>query len=163
MLKIDTTTAGREFVRRFQNVLPELQLTQGIHRRIELLTDRFAEEHPNVRACLVSREVDDSYVDAGAVPHEAASRPRLQALAIDGDRLYEFLAFAHGFRAEATPLDALVNVQELWLEPEPGKPFVYRATLSYDFQAATVILASTGETQDAATAFVERLKYLRGW
>lgn len=54
------TTAGREFIRRFSNLLCELRLQPGIHQRIERLLEAFAEEHPNVRASYLARTVDEN-------------------------------------------------------------------------------------------------------
>lgn len=157
------TTAGREFARKFKNKLCELHLQQGIHKRIELILDQFAEEHPNLRAQYTSREVDESYFQSGLLPAEAFDKPKLQGIAVDGDRAYEFVAFRHGVRVDVSELRSLVHIEETWLEPKPEEPFQYRVVLYHSFQAATVLKASTGEAQDAAQDFIGRVRYLRGW
>jgi len=162
-LPIETTTAGREFTRRFNNTLVELQLQTGIHRRIENLLNDFAQEHPNLRASYISREVDEGYFQTGQLPPEAMERPRLQGIAVDGERIFEFIAFAHGLWRDAADLRSIVQISETWLEPKPDQPFILRVLLLYNFQAATILYASTGEGQDQVQEFVARLKYLRGW
>jgi hypothetical protein len=162
-LPVETTTAAREFARRFNNTLIELQLQTGIHRRIENLVSDWAEQHANLRASFFSREVDESYFQNPDLPAEAITRPKLHALAIEGDHLYEFFAFAHGFRRDVVSLHSIVNIQELWLEPKAEEPFTYRVLLIHNFGSQTVLLATTGEGQDAAQEFIGRLKYLRGW
>ncbi|HLI47656.1 MAG TPA: hypothetical protein VKV18_03040 [Chthonomonas sp.] len=151
------------FVHRFKNGLYELQLSPGIFRRIEGLLEEFAQSHPNLRGSYLSHEVDPSYFSDGAYGWEAVHRPRLQGLAIEGETLFEFLAFASGFRMHATPLESIVNIEELWMEPAPDKPFILRVCIYHSFPAATLLYAPTGETQEAAAAFVSRLKYLRGF
>lgn len=156
-------TVAREFVRRFRNRLPELQLSSGIHQRIEGILEEFAQAHPNLRGSYLSHEVDPSYFSDGAYGWEAVSRPSLQGLAIEGENLFEFLAFANGFRMHATPLETVINVEEVWLEPAPNKPFILRVCLYHSFPATTLLYATSGEMQEAATSFVGRLKYLRGF
>jgi hypothetical protein len=157
------TTAGREFARRFSNLLCELRLQTGIHQRIERLLAEFAEEHPNLRAAYLSRHVDESYFNDGTFGWEAASRPKLHGLAIEGENLFEFMAFAHGLRRHSTPLSTVVNVEELWLEPAPEQPFVLRVSLYHNFPATTILYAPDGDSQEAAATFVGKLKYLRGF
>ncbi len=154
---------GREFSRRFCNLLCELQLHTGIHRRIENLIQHFVEDHPNLRTTYISRSVDPTYFEDGVCGWEAASRPQLQGLVVAGNNLHEFLAFSHGFRSHVTPLGLVVDIEETWLEPEPAQPFLYRACLYHQFPATTILYAPDGEMQDAATRFVQTLKYLRGF
>lgn len=155
--------AGKEFARRFANLLCELRLQTGIHKRIETILRDFAEEHPNVRASYIARSVEESYFSDGACGWEAAARPKLQGLAIENEHLFEFLAFAHGLRMHTTPLNTIMNVEELWLETAPEHPFVLRVCLYHSFPATTILLAPDGESQDAALSFLRRLKYLRGF
>jgi len=159
----DTSSAAREFAQRYRNILCELQLQVGIHRRIETILDAFADEHPNLRASYISREVDECYFGEGQLPAEALARRRLQGLAVERDTLHEFLAFAHGLQRDTVDLSSIVRVEETWLEPRPDEPFVLRVRLHHAFGACTVLLASTGEGQDAARAFADRIRYLRGW
>ena len=154
---------GREFVRRYNNLLCELQLQRGIHQRIERLMNDFAEERPNLRATYISRHLDESYFSDGAYGWEAAARPKLHGMAAVGENLYEFVSFAHGFRAHSTPLNTIVNIEETWMEPAPGQPFVLRVCFYHTFPATTILYAPDGESQDAVTAFVLRVKYLRGF
>ena len=156
-------TAGREFSRKFSYMLVELQLQPGIHRRIENLMNDWAAEHPNLRASYLSREVDASYFQSEDCPPEALARPKLQGIAVDGDRMYEFVAFAHGFRRDVAALDSIIHVHETWLEPRPEEPFVLRASLYHTFPATTTLLATTGEQQDLVQDFLTRLKYLKAW
>jgi hypothetical protein len=144
-------------------MLVELQLQQGIHLRIENLMNDWAAEHPNLRGSYLSREVDASYFQAEDCPPEALSRPKLQGIAVEGDRMYEFVAFANGYRRDVAQLDSIVNIHETWLEPKPDEPFVLRAALYHTFPATTVLLASTGEQQDLVQDFLCRLKYLKAW
>lgn len=162
-MAVETTTAGREFVRKFNNTLCELQLQEGIFRRTEQLMNEWAEEHPNLRGTLLLREVDESYFPEPTFSAETLARPKLQALAVENERLHEFVAFAHGFRREIMPLDTLVHLHEQWLEPKKDEPFALRISLRYAFHAETVIVATTGEAQDAAREFLARMRYLRGW
>ena len=157
------STSAREFVRRFTNLLCELRLPVGISQRIEKLMAEFAEEHPSLRAIYISRSVDDSYFSDGSCGWEAVAKPKLQGLAVDGDRIYEFLAFANGLRTYVSPLETVMNVEELWLEPAPDQAFVLRICLYHSFPATTILYAPDGESQDAAVSFVRRLKYLRGF
>lgn len=156
-------TAAREFVRRFTNLLQELRLQMGIQQRIETILNEFAQAHPNVRASYLSRDVDESYFSDGACGWEAVARPKLQGLAIEGENLFEFLAFAHGLRTHVTPLNTIMNIEEMWLEPAPAQPFVLRASCYHSFPATTLLYAPNGDTQEAALAFLQRLKYLRGF
>lgn len=162
---VDTelATAGGAFARRFTNLLCELQLQTGIHHRAELLLEKFAMEHPNLRASYLSREVDDCYFEDPEIPEEARTRPRLQGLAIENDALFEFIAFARGLRCDTVALPSVVNIEETWIETKPDQPFFLRIKLHHSFPASTVLVASTGEGQDAAQEFVGRLRYLRGW
>ena len=155
--------AGREFVRRFRNLLCELRMQPGIHQRAETLLTEFAEAHPNLRASYLSRDVDESYFSDGSCGWEANARPKLQGLAIEGETLFEFLAFSNGLRMHATPLNTIMNVEELWLEPAPEQPFVFRACLFHSFPATTILTALHPESQESAIAFLQRLKYLRGF
>src|SRR2546421_13119534 len=82
----EASTAGREFARRFTNALIELQLQTGIHRRIESYINDWSTEHPNLRATFISRELDSTYIQSDEFPPEALARPKLQSLAIAGDR-----------------------------------------------------------------------------
>ncbi len=156
-------SAGREFARRFANLLHELRLQPGIQRKAEVLLDEFADAHPNLRASYLSRDVDESYFSDGACGWEAGARPKLQAMAIEGETLFEFLAFSQGLRMHATPLQTVMHVEELWLEPAPQQPFVLRCCLYHSFPATTLLCASTGESQEALHNFLVRLKYLRGF
>lgn len=156
-------SAGREFARRFSNLLCELRLPIGIHQRIDMLMNEFAEEHPNLRGSYISRTVDETYFSDGSCGWEAAARPKLQGIAVDGDRLYEYLAFANGLRMHTTPLESIMNIEELWLETAPEQPFVLRVCMYHSFPATTILYAPDGESQDAAMAFLRRLKYLRGF
>jgi hypothetical protein len=155
-------SAGREFARRFTNTLCELRLPIGIHQRIERLIGEFAEEHPNLRASYISRSVDESYFNDGSCGWEAAARPKLQGVAIEGENLYEFLAFANGFRSHSTPLSTVMNIEELWLETAPEQPFTLRVCFYHSFPATTILYAPEGESQEAAVSFIRRVKYLRG-
>ncbi len=157
------TSAGKEFARRFHNLLYELRLQVGIQQRIERILNEFAEVHPNLRGSYLSRSVDESYFSDGSCGWEAAARPKLQGLAIEGDKLFEFLAFAHGIRIHTTPLETIMNVEEIWLETAPEQPFLLRVCLYHSFPATTILYAPDGESQEAALAFLERLKYLRGF
>jgi hypothetical protein len=159
----DVATPGREFARRFINTLCELHLQQGIHRRIETIANDFAMEHPNVRAMYVSREVDDCYFEDPLLPPGAAARPRMHGIAIDGEQLYEFVAFSHGLRTDVVGLSSIVSIEETWTEPSPETPFVFRVVMTHTPAGATVLLATTGEMQDAVRDFVGRIKYLKGW
>lgn len=154
---------GKEFARKYNNYLCELRLQTGIHQRIEKIVTEFSEEHPNVRASYVSRHVDESYFSDGACGWEAAARPKLQGLALEGEHLFEFLAFANGLRTHVTPLQTIMNVEELWMETAPEQPFMLRICLYHSFPATTILTAPDGESQDAAVAFLRRLKYLRGF
>lgn len=156
-------SAGREFARRFNNTLVELQLQTGIHRRIENILNDWSAEHPNLRGSYISREVDASYFADPECPPEAISRPKLHGIAIDGEKMFEFVAFAQGLRQDVVDLRSVVHVQETWLEPKPDEPFIYRVALFHTFPATTVLLATTGEQQDSVQEFVARLKYLKGW
>ena len=131
---LERETPTREFGRRFRNLLCELRLQPGIHQRIETLLTEFTEAHPNLRASYLSRDVDDSYFSDGSCGWEASARPKLQGIAIEGETLYEFLAFANGLRMHATPLNTIMNVEELWLEPAADQPFVLRACLFHSFR-----------------------------
>lgn len=87
----------------------------------------------------------------------------MQGIAIEGEHLFEFLAFSHGVRIHTTPLQTIMNVEELWLETAPDQPFVFRVCLYHSFPATTILYAPDGDSQDAAVAFITRLKYLRGF
>ena len=154
---------GQEFVRRFTNLLCELRLTPGIHKRSERILADFAAEHPNLRAAYVSRHVDESYFSDGSCGWQASAGPKLQGIAADENHLYEFLAFAHGLRMHTTPLSTVMNIEELWLESSPKEPFTFRAIFYHSFPATTLIYAPDGESQEAAVSFLRRLKYLRGF
>ncbi len=156
-------TAGGEFVRKFTNLLMELRLQTGIQRRSETLLKEFADAHPNLRASYISREVDATYFADGTYGWEAASRAQLQGLAIEGENLFEFLAFSNGLRMHATPLNTVVHVEEVWMEHAPDQPFNFRACLFHSYPATTMLCASTGEGQNLAHDFLVRLKYLRGF
>ena len=162
-MAVELNTAGREFARKFTNILPELQLQQSIHKRIEDQLDDWSAEHPNLRASYFGREVDPSYFHGLDSAPEAASRPNLQGLAIEGENLYEFVAFAHGLRKDVVELGSIVHLHETWIETRPEEPFLYRVELLHAFGAATILVASKGEAQDLAQEFVSRFKYLRGW
>lgn len=155
--------AGREFARRFSNLLVELGLQTGIRRRTEEIVAEFADEHPNIRAFYISRDVDETYFSDGSCGWEAGSRPKLQGIAIENDKMYEFLAFSQGLRTHCTPLETIMNVEELWLETTPSQPFVLRICMYHSFPATTILYAPDGESQDAAVSFLRRLKYLRGF
>ena len=157
------TTASWEFARRYSNLLCELRLKTGIKHRIETILTEFVEIHPDLRASYVSRDVDESYFSDGSCGWEAAARPKLHGLAIEGENMYEFLAFSNGLRTHCTPLTSIMNIEELWLETAPDQPFVLRISLYHSYPATTVLYAPTGETQDAARAFLQRLKYARGF
>jgi len=156
-------TPGREFARKFNNTLVELQLQTGIHRRIENLMNDWAAEHPNLRASYISREVDAGYFQGEDSPPEALSRPKMQGIAVEGDRMYEFVAFAQGMRRDVAQLESIVHIQETWLEPKADEPFVLKVVLYHTFPAATVLLGSTGDQQDMIQDFLTRVKYLKGW
>ncbi|HLJ54340.1 MAG TPA: hypothetical protein VKT77_04820 [Chthonomonadaceae bacterium] len=157
-----TANAGRDFARRFTNMLCELRLQIGIQNRIERIMNDFAEEHPNVRGAYLSRNVDASYFSDGAYGWEADSKPKLQGIAIEGENLFEFIAFTNGIRIHTTPLTSIMNVEELWLETAPDAPFTFRVCMFHSFPATTILVAPDGDSQDAAVAFVQRIKYLRG-
>jgi len=159
----DVNTAGREFARKYTNTTTELQLQEGIYRRIDTILNDFADEHPNLRASIVLREVDESYFPSPQYPVEALTRPSLQGIAIDTSTIFEFVAFSHGLRCDVVELNSIVHIQEQWLEPKPEEPFILRTTITHNFPAITVIRASTGESQDAVREFIARLRYLRGW
>jgi hypothetical protein len=159
----DQNTAGREFSRKISNSLYELQLQTGIHQRIESLISDFADEHPNLRASYFSREVDEAYFPSTEYSPEVLARPSMQALAVEGNQLYEFILFAQGFRRDIVELNSIMHIQEIWLEPDPARPFLLRVSLFHNFSARTILLASTGEGQDAIQEFIARLRYLRGW
>ncbi len=161
--RVRECVAGREFTRKFRNLLCELRMQPGIHQRAETLLTEFAEAHPNLRASYLSRDVDESYFSDGSCGWEANARPRLQGIAIEGESLFEFLAFANGLRMHATPLNTIMNVEELWLEPAPDQPFVFRACLFHSFPATTILYALHPDSQESAVAFLQRLKYLRGF
>lgn len=158
-----TTAPGKEFVRRFTNMLCELRLQTGIQQRIEKLLSEFGEEHPNLRGSYLSRHVDPSYFSDGACGWEAEAKPKLQGMAIEGENLFEFLAFSNGIRTHTTPISTIMNVEELWLETAPDQPFNLRICLYHSFPATTILYAPDGDSQDAAIGFVHRLKYLRGF
>jgi hypothetical protein len=141
----------------------ELQLQPGILSRIEIVLDVFAAEHPAVRAAYVSRDVDPSYFDDGVFGWEAAARPKLQGLAIESEVLFEFLAFANGIQTQATPIESILNVEELWMEIDTEQPFVFRGCLYHSFPATTILAAQDREGQEEAASFLRRLKYLRGF
>ncbi|HLK55659.1 MAG TPA: hypothetical protein VKU00_03795 [Chthonomonadaceae bacterium] len=154
---------GREFTRKFTNTLCELRLSMGIAQRIEKLLEEFAEEHPSPRGTYISRNVDDSYFNDGSCGWEATAKPKLHGLVLESDKIYEFLAFANGLRTYVSPLETVMNIEELWLEPGPNQPFILRACLFHSFPATTILYAPDGESQDAAVAFLRRVKYLRGF
>ena len=87
----------------------------------------------------------------------------MQGLAIVGENLFEFLAFANGLKMHTTPLASVMNVEELWLEPAPDQPFTFRIALYHSFPATTILTATDGDAQEAAAGFLRRLKYLRGF
>ncbi len=157
------TTAGAEFARRFSNALIELRLGPGIHHRIERLMREFSEIHPHLRGSYLSRTPDPKYFEDGTFGWEANARPKLHALAISGDHLHEFMAFAGGFRKSATPLETLLSVEETWIETASDAPFVYSAAFTHSFPSVTTLYAPDPEGQEAAAGFVDRIKYLRGW
>ena len=154
---------GKEFARRFTNMLCELRLQPGIQNRIEKLLGDFSEEHPNLRGSYLSRHVDPSYFSDGACGWEAEARPKLQGVAIEGENLFEFIAFSNGIRAHSTPISTIMNVEEVWLETAPDQPFTLRICLFHSFPATTILYAPDGDSQDSAVAFAHRLKYLRGF
>ncbi len=156
------TAGGKEFARKFCNLLCELRLPTGIHQRTERILTEFSEEHANLRASYVSRDVDESYFSDGACGWEAAARPKLQGIALDGGILYEFLAFGNGLRVHTTPMETIMNVEETWIETGPDQPFTLRICLYHSFPATTILYAPEGDGQDAAMAFLSRLKYLKG-
>ena len=162
-MTVEQNTAGREFARKFSNILPELQLQTAIHRRIEDLLQDWGSEHPNLRGTYFGREVDPAYFSDVDNAPEAVSRPKLQGIAIEGEALHEFIAFAHGIRRDVVELGSIVHLQETWVETKPDEPFYYRVVLGHAFGASTILLAPKGEAQDAAQEFVGRFKYLRGW
>lgn len=153
---------GKDFARRFTNMLCELRLQPGIQNRIEKLMGEFADERPNLRGTYLSRHVDPTYFSDGSCGWEAESRPQLQGLAIGGENLFEFIAFTNGVRLHATPISSIMSVEELWLEGAPEEPFMLRICLFHSFPATTILTAPDGDSQDAAVAFAHRLKYLRG-
>ena len=159
---MEPTPPGKEFATRFTNSLTELQLTVGIYRRIERLMDEWAADHTVVRASYIGREVDSVYFQGGNWPAEALARPKLQGLAIDESHLYEFIAFAHGFKTGVSDTKSIVEIEEIWLEPKVDEPFQYRVMLHHEFGVATVLTSATGEGQDAIRSFVGRFNYLRG-
>lgn len=154
---------GGAFARRFCNLLCELQLQPGIYRRIERLIQDFGMDKPLLRAVYISRSVDPSYFADEAYGALAAERPQLQALVIEGRNLYEFIAFAQGFRSHVTPINSVVNIEETWLEPEPARPFVFRACLYHSFPAATILYAPDGDIQEYAMQFLDVMKHVRGF
>jgi hypothetical protein len=154
---------GKDFARRFTNMLCELRLQPGIQNRIEKLMGEFADEHPNLRGSYLSRHVDSSYFSDGSCGWEAEARPKLQGLAIEGENLFEFIAFSNGIRLHTTPLSTVMNIEELWLEAAPDEPFLFRICLFHSFPATTILSAPDGDSQDSAVAFAQRLKYLRGF
>jgi hypothetical protein len=156
-------TAGKEFARKFTNALPDLQLHTAIHRRIEDMLEDWASEHPNLRGSFIGREVDPAYFQTIDGAREAAGRPKLQGLAIEGETLFEFVAFAHGIRKDATELSSIVQLSETWVEAKADEPFTYRVELIHNFGAATILMATKCEGQDLAQEFVGRFKYLRGF
>jgi hypothetical protein len=162
-LTVESNSAGREFARKFTNILPELQLQMSIHRRIEDMLEDWAAEHPNLRGSYFGREVDAAYFAEMEGAPDAIARPKLQGLAIEGESLYEFIAFAHGLRRDVVELGSIVHLQETWVETRPEEPFAYRVVLGHTFGAATILTASKGDAQDSAQEFVSRFKYLRGW
>jgi hypothetical protein len=155
-------SAGRDFARRFTNMLCELRLQPGIHNRIELLLDEFADAHPNLRGSYLSRHVDHTYFSDGSCGWEADAKPKLQGLALEGENLFEFIAFTNGIRLHSTPVSSIMSVEELWLETAPDEPFALRICLIHSFPATTILTAPDGDGQDSAVAFSHRLKYLRG-
>jgi hypothetical protein len=164
-VEVNTTvnSPGREFARKFTNILPELQLQSGIHRRIENMLEDWSAEHPNLRGSYFGREVDPSYLAGVDGAPEALARPKLHGLAIEGEVLHEFVVFAHGIRKDVVELGSIAQLQETWVETKPDEPFLYRAELFHTFGASTILVASKGEAQDAAQEFVSRFRYLRGW
>ena len=159
----EINTAGREFARRYINILCELRLQPGIRQRVELIMSDFADEHPNLRASYISREVDEAYFPVNDFPPEALTQPSLQGLALEGEQLYEFISFSQGLRTEVMDLNSIVDIQEVWLEPKQDLPFLLRISILHRFPAATILIANSGEAQDMAREFIGRLKYLRGW
>lgn len=154
---------GKAFARRFCNLLCELQLQPGIYRRIERIIQDFGIDKPMLRAVYISRYVDPSYFAEEAYGAQAAERPQLQALVIEGRNLHEFIAFHHGFRSHITPISTVVNIEETWLEPEPAQPFVFRACLYHSFPAATILYAPDGDLQEYAMQFLDSMKNVRGF
>ena len=156
-------SAGKDFVRRYINMLCELRLQPGIHNRIEKLMGEFAEEHPNIRGSYLSRHVDPSYFSDGSCGWEAEAKPKLQGLAVEGENLFEFISFTNGIRFHTTPLSSVMNIEELWMETTPEAPFTFRICLFHSFPATTLLPAPDGDSQDSAVMFAQRLKYLRGF
>lgn len=156
-------TAARDYTRRFRNLLTELRLQPGIHQRIESALTEFSDAHPNVRASYISRSVDETYFQDGACGWEAQARPKLQGIALEGENMFEFLAFSHGLRMHTTPIATIMNVEELWLEAAPAQPFVLRVCFYHSFPATTILYAPDAESQEEVISFVKRLKFLRGF
>ena len=154
---------GKDFARRFTNMLCELRLQPGITNRIEKLMSEFADEHPNLRGTYMSRHVDPTYFSDGSYGWEADAKPKLQGLALEGENLFEFIAFTNGMRFHTTPLQTIMNIEEVWLESAPDEPFLFRVCLHHSFPATTILTAPEGDSQDAAVAFIQRLRYLRGF
>jgi hypothetical protein len=154
---------GKDFTRRFTNMLCELRLQRGIQNRIEKLMNEFSDMHPNLRGSYLSRHVDSSYFIDGSCGWEADARPKLQGLAIEGENMFEFIAFSNGVRIHTTPLSTIMNIEELWLETAPDQPFTLRICMYHSFPATTILFAPDGDSQDAAVAFAHRLRYLRGF
>src|SRR5690242_1895000 len=82
-----SSSAGKDFARRYVNMLCELRLQPGIQNRIEKLLTDFSDEHPNLRGSYISRHVDSSYFSDGCCGWEAEAKPKLQGLAIEGENL----------------------------------------------------------------------------
>ncbi len=156
-------SAGKDFARRYSNMLCELRMQPGIQNRIERLMAEFAEEHPNVRGSYLSRHVDPTYFSDGSCGWEAEARPKLQGLAIEGENLFEFIAFTNGIRLHTTPISTIMNVEEVWLEAAPEEPFACRICLYHSFPANTILTAPDADSQDSAAVFLQRLRYLRGF
>ncbi len=156
-------TAGSEFVRRFENALHELRQQPGTYYKTTQLLSEFADLHPNLRGSYISREVDPSYFANGQCGWEAGARGKLQALALEGECLFEFLAFTNGIRMHSTPLSSVMNVEETWLEPSTDQPFVFKACMYHSFPATTLLTACTPEGEESAHEFLARVKYLRGF
>ena len=156
-------TAGGEFARRFLGMMDRLKLTPGIHYRAERLMKEFGENNAHLRGHYLSRSADPRYFADGEFGWEAAARPQLHGLAISGDQLYEFVAFANGFRRHVTPLDTVIGIDEIWLETAPNEPFAYQASLTHSFPSVTGLYALESDSQESALDFIERVKYLKGW